>query len=45
MRLFADENVPVSSIRVLRDMGIEVFYAREICPGASDCCVMDIARR
>jgi len=27
MRLFADENIPASSVRVLRTMGNEVFYA------------------
>jgi predicted nuclease of predicted toxin-antitoxin system len=44
VRLFTDENIPVSSVRVLRAMGIEVFYASEICPGASDNRVMEMAR-
>lgn len=44
MRLFADENIPASSIGVLREMGIEVLCASEICPGSSDCHVMEMAR-
>jgi len=44
MRLFADENIPVSSVRVLRKMGNEVFYACEMCPGEPDNRVMELAR-
>ena len=36
MRLLADENVPVDSVRALRAAGHDVFSASEAAPGDSD---------
>ena len=36
MRLLADENLPLESVRALRDAGHDVFSAAESAPGASD---------
>lgn len=44
MRLLADENVPVPSIRVLRDAGYDVAAVVEVAQGASDRQVLELAR-
>lgn len=42
-KLLADENVPMPSIRVLREHGIDVLAVTEVCPGASDIEVLALA--
>ena len=36
MRLLADENLPLESVRALRDAGHDVFSAAERAPGVPD---------
>ena len=36
MRLLGDENVPASLTEHLRDLGHDVLWVREACPGSSD---------
>jgi predicted nuclease of predicted toxin-antitoxin system len=44
MRLLADENLPLVSIRALREAGIDVAAVTEIGPGSSDVQVLEQAR-
>lgn len=36
MRLLADENIPLDSVRALRSAGHDVYSASEVGPGAAD---------
>lgn len=44
MRLLADENTPLASIRILENAGHDVARVSERCPGASDEIVVHVAR-
>ena len=44
MRLLADENVPLATVRALQDKGLDIVMIRDIRPGATDSEVLHIAR-
>lgn len=43
MRLLADENIPLETVRALRAAGHDVFAATEAAPGASDLAILNRA--
>ena len=43
IRFLADENIPASSVKRLRDAGLDVFYVHEKCKGAADREVLTLA--
>ena len=43
IRLLADENISVESVRLLREAGYNVAAVREDCPGADDAFVLSLA--
>jgi predicted nuclease of predicted toxin-antitoxin system len=43
MRLLADENLPLESVRALRDAGHDVFSAAESAPGIADAMLLSRA--
>jgi predicted nuclease of predicted toxin-antitoxin system len=45
MRLLADENIPLETVRALRNAGHDVFAASEAAPGVADEAHLDRARR
>jgi hypothetical protein len=44
MRLLADENIPLETVRALRNAGHDVFAASEAAPGLADEAHLDRAR-
>jgi predicted nuclease of predicted toxin-antitoxin system len=40
MRLLADENIPLETVRALRDAGHDVYSATESAPGAPDAALL-----
>lgn len=45
MKLFANENIPLASVNVLRAAGYDVLHAAKECPGAKDEFVLSLASR
>ncbi|MFQ5673541.1 MAG: DUF5615 family PIN-like protein [Nitrospinales bacterium] len=45
MRFLANENVPLASIRRLRDSGYDVTAVKEVLPGATDQSVLTFAEK
>lgn len=43
LKLLADENVPLPSIRMLREHGLDVLAVIEACPRASDTSILQFA--
>lgn len=43
MRLLADENIPLDTVRALRSAGHDVFSATESAPGAADTSLLERA--
>lgn len=43
MKLLANENIPASSVKLLREQGYDVFSVAESCRGASDEQVLKLA--
>ncbi|HEV8358647.1 MAG TPA: DUF5615 family PIN-like protein [Gemmatimonadales bacterium] len=44
MRLLADENIPLETVRALRLAGHDVFAVTESSPGAADEALLELAR-
>lgn len=44
MRLLANENFPMPSIRLLRSRGVDVLAVVETCPATDDATIMALAR-
>ena len=43
MHILADENIPLSTVKLLRDAGHDVLWNREASPGVSDPEIMRVA--
>ncbi len=44
MKLLADENVPLATVRALQGKGLDVVMVRDVGPGATDSDVLHMAR-
>jgi predicted nuclease of predicted toxin-antitoxin system len=43
MRLLADENFPLPTVKALRQAGHDVFWVRTEAPGTGDAALLDLA--
>jgi len=45
MKLLANENIPIGTVRQLRELGHDVLAISQTCPGVTDDVVLGLAHR